>query len=122
MTIRLVLFIATLLVAAGCGRSPANVAGSYQTVGSEDKFRMGLALAADGQGKFATRANLGDPKLDRAVEATMTIPSGRWVLEKGDVVLTGTRPDGKTVTHRFFIQENGDLIWKENGARFAKAK
>jgi hypothetical protein len=115
---RLFLLLFTVALVA-CSR-PA-LTGRYQSQGSEDKFKMVLELADAGAAKFVTKANLGDPKLDRAVEATMGIPSGRWTKEGGEIAVTGPRGDGKPMTHRFFIQENGDLIWKENGARFVKA-
>ena len=113
----LVLLVALTLV--GCGRSPAGV---YQSVGSEDKFRLTLELADGGQAKFAARSNLGNPVLDQSVEATMSIPSARWTQDGPLVSVVGAAKDGKTLTYRFATQKNGDLIWDKNGARLVKAK
>ncbi|MSU48730.1 MAG: hypothetical protein EXS37_06535 [Opitutus sp.] len=83
---------------------------------------MMLELRKDGGGKFATAANLGNPQMDRSVEATLTIPEGKWLQESGELVLTGNRADGKPTAHRFTLQENGDLTWKQTGARFYRSR
>lgn len=113
----MLVLLATLFLAA-CSRP---LDGVYQTQGSEDKFRMTLEIRADGAAKFGTRANLGNPELDRAVEGVLTIPEGRWTRDRGEIAISGRRGDGKMVTHRFTLNANGELIWKENGARFVKA-
>ena len=112
------LLLFTLLL-FGCGRSPN---GLYQTVGSEDKFRMTLQISSGGQAKFITRSNVGNPEVDRAAESTMSIDSGRWTADGPNVVVTGAARDGKALTYHFVTQENGDLIWQKNGARFVKSK
>ena len=114
-----ILFLLLALVFAGCGRSPT---GLYQSVGSEDKFRMTLELGSGGQAKFTTRSNLGNPELDRAVESSMSLDSARWTNEGANFFVTGAAKDGKQVTYKFLGQENGDLVWEKNGARLVKAK
>jgi hypothetical protein len=106
-------------ILAGCGRSPAGV---YQSFGSEDKFRMTLDLNGGGEAKFATRSNLGNPELDRAVESSMSLTTGRWATQGPNLVVTGTAKDGKSVTYRFITQPNGDLVWEKTGARLVRAK
>jgi hypothetical protein len=113
----LVLFFALILI--GCGRSPG---GLYQSVGSEDKFRMSLDLGGNGEARFVTRSNLGNPELDRAVESSMSLAAGRWSKEGANLIVKGELKDGKSVTYRFVSQENGDLIWEKNGARLVKSK
>jgi hypothetical protein len=115
-SIIVLLFALTL---AGCGRSPSGV---YQSVGSEDKFRMTLELADGGQGKFTTRSNLGNPALDQSVEASMSIPTARWTQEGPVISVVGASKEGKSLTYRFASQKNGDLIWDKNGARLVKNK
>lgn len=107
------------LILAGCSRSPT---GLYQSVGSEDKFRMTLELSNGGAAKFTTRSNVGNPEVDRAVESSMSLTSAQWSQEGANLNVTGTAQDGKTITYRFLGQENGDLIWQKNGARLVKAK
>jgi hypothetical protein len=107
------------LLFAGCGRPSIN--GLYQSTGSEDKFRMTLEVASAGKAKFTTRANLGSPEVDRKIESTMSIADGRWKREGATLLVAGTQGDGKTVTYRFVVMENGDLIWDKNGARLVKA-
>jgi hypothetical protein len=108
------------LIFAGCSRPSVN--GLYQSVGSEDKFRMSLEVADGGRAKVTTRANLGSAELDRAVESTMSIADGRWTKDGGTLLVTGTQADGKPVTYRFAVQENGDVVWEKNGARLVKAR
>src|SRR5215211_669273 len=108
------------LILAGCSKPSVN--GVYQSVGSEDKFRMTLEVADGGRAKFATRSNLGNLDLDRAVESTMSIADGRWTREGQNLLVAGTQPDGKSATYRFLVQGNGDLVWEKNGARLIKAK
>jgi hypothetical protein len=105
---------------AGCGRPSLN--GLYQSTGSEDKFRMTLDVASAGKAKFTTRANLGNPEADRKIESTMSIADGHWTRDGAILLVAGTQGDGKTVTYRFVVQENGDLIWDKNGARLVKAR
>src|SRR4051812_29723538 len=112
------LFVLCTFALFACSRS--SPAGAYETHGSDDKFKMGLELRDNGTGQFVTRSNVGDPRVDRAAEALMTITDGRWSRDGQQLVLTGKRGDGKVATFKFAIQENGDLIWTENGARFAK--
>jgi hypothetical protein len=119
MTKLLPALLVVVLLLAGCSRSPK---GSYQSSGSEDKFLLTLDLVDGGHARFATRANLGNPAVDRGIEATMTINAGRWSEEGGKVVVTGAGGDGKPVTYRFAIQKNGDLIWENNGARLVKKR
>ena len=119
MMLRVAVLLFSLLFAA-CSRP--SLAGRYETRGSEKQFKMTLELLTDGQGKFATAANLGNPQLDRSVEASMSIPQGRWTKERGEIVLGGNRGDGKPIAHRFAVQENGDLIWTEKGARFYRTQ
>ena len=114
-----IVLLTLALAFAGCGRSPG---GMYQSVGDEDKFRMTLVLGSAGKAQFATRSNLGNPELDRAVETSMSVENGQWTREGPKVVVTGTARDGKALTYRFQTQENGDLIWEKNGARLVKAK
>ena len=45
---------------------------------------MVLELREGGRGKFATSANLGDPQLNRGVEATMSVPEGKWAMDGGE--------------------------------------
>lgn len=113
----LVLCLALMLV--GCGRSPG---GLYQSVGSEDKFRMTLDLSRNGTAKFTTRSNLGNPELDRSVEAAMSLTSAKWSQDGANLIVTGVAKDGKSSSYRFVTQQNGDLIWDKNGARLVKAK
>ena len=113
----IILLLAIILV--GCSRSPE---GLYQSVGSEDKFRMTLDLGHGGQAKFTTRSNLGNPQMDRTVESSMSLTSGKWVKEGANLVVTGQSAEGKPVTYRFLGQENGDLVWEKTGARLVKAK
>jgi hypothetical protein len=113
----LILLLAIILV--GCSRSPE---GLYQSVGSEDKFRMTMDLGSGGVAKFTTRSNLGNPELDRAVEASMSLTSGKWAKEGTNLLVTGQSPEGKPVTYRFLSQPNGDLVWEKNGARLVRAK
>jgi hypothetical protein len=113
----LVLCLALFLV--GCGRSAG---GIYQSVGSEDKFRMTLDLNRNGEAKFNTRSNLGNPELDRSVETSMSLTNARWSQEGANLVVSGAAKDGKSVTYRFIAQQNGDLIWEKTGARLVKAK
>ena len=113
-------FLFLALLFASCSRP--SLAGRYETRGSEKQFKVTLDLRADGQGSFAAASNLGNPQLDRSVEAVMAIPAGKWVNEQGELVLTGNRADGKTQSHRFAVQANGELIWKQNGARFYRAQ
>lgn len=115
-------FILTLLLAftlAACGRSPGGV---YQSVGSEDKFRMTLELGDNGQARFTTKSNLGNPTLDQSVEAEMSIPAAKWAQDGQMVAVVGASKGGKNLTYRFQQQKNGDLIWDKNGARLAKSK
>ena len=107
------------LVLSGCGRSPA---GLYHSIGSEDKFRMVLELADNGEAKFTARSNLGNPELDRSVESSMSLTNGRWKREGAAVVVAGTAKDAKPITYRFSRQQNGDLIWEKNGARLVRAR
>ena len=104
---------------AGCSRSPA---GLYQSVGSEDKFRMTLDLAKGGTARFTTRSNLGNSELDRAVESSMSLDTAKWAAQGPNLVVTGTAKDGKSVVYKFLTQPNGDLIWEKNGARLVKSK
>ena len=113
----LILLFAFILV--GCSRSPEGV---YQSVGSEDKFRMTLDVGNGGLAKFTTRSNVGYPEVDRAVESSMSLSTGKWVKEGANLVVTGQAVDGKAVTYRFLSQKNGDLVWDKNGARLVKAK
>ncbi|MGH7959554.1 MAG: hypothetical protein ACREH8_21450 [Opitutaceae bacterium] len=92
----IVLLLALLL--AGCGRAPT---GLYQSVGSEDKFRMILEIGSGGQAKFTTPSNLGNVELDRAVESSMSLDNARWTKDGGNVLVTGAAKDGKSVTYRF---------------------
>ena len=108
-----------LFIVAGCSRSPA---GLYQSVGSEDKFRMTLELLDAGQARFTTRSNLGNPTLDRSVESSMSLSTAKWTREGKTVLVTGAAQDGKSITYRFASQENGDLIWVKNGARLVRAR
>ncbi len=109
------------LVLAACGR-PLPI-GYYETRGSDSQFKMRVELREDGRAQFTTKARLGNPQLDQSVEATMTLADARWAVEKGEVVVTGNRTsDKKTTVHRFVIDATGDLVWKENGARFYKSK
>jgi hypothetical protein len=112
-----ILLLAIILV--GCSRSPE---GLYQSVGSEDKFRMTLDIGHGGQAKFTTHSNLGNPQMDRTVESTMSLTSGKWVSDGANLVVTGQLAEAKPVTYRFLAQKNGDLVWDKNGARFVKAK
>ena len=105
------------LALTGCGRSPTGV---YQSTGDEDKFRMTLEVASGGQARFATRSNLGNPEVDRAVEASMSLENARWSQEGPGISVVGTAKDGKPVTYRFTRQENGDLIWDKTGARLVR--
>jgi hypothetical protein len=111
---------------AGCSRpSPAGV---YETVGNtaadEARFKMVLTLEPGGEAKLTANANLGDAQRSQAVASVMSVPSGRWTLEKNVITLTGTRGgDGKPVTYHFAVHESGDLMWTENApARFHKRK
>ena len=113
----LVLLATIFLV--GCSRSPNGV---YQSFGSEDKFQMTLELRENGDAAFVTRSNLGNPGLDRAVESSMSLASGKWSKQGANVVVNGAAKDGKTVSYRFVTQPNGDLVWEKNGARLLKAK
>ena len=113
----LILLFAFIL--AGCSRSPHGV---YQSFGSEDKFLMTLEVIEGGQARFTTRSNVGNPKVDLAVQSSMTVDSARWIKEGKTLVMNGTAKDGRAVTYRFQIQKNGDLIWDKNGARLLKAK
>ena len=118
----MILRFAPLLLAlllAGCSRSPDGV---YQSVGSEEKFRMTLELAYGGKAKFTTKANLGDAKLDRSVEASMSLPTAVWKQDAAAIVVTGNGPDGKPMVYRFARQKNGDLVWDRNGARLVRSK
>ena len=116
---KLIPFLLLALLFAGCGRSPT---GLYQSVGSEDKFRMALELGSGGQAKFTTRSNLGNADLDRAVESSMSLDNARWTHEGATFLVTGAGKDGKQVTYKFLSQQNGDLVWEKNGARLVKAK
>ena len=107
------------LILTGCGGSPSGV---YQSFGSEDKFKMTLDLGGNGEAKFTTRSNLGNPELDRAVESSMSLAAARWSKEGQNLIVKGEGKDGKAVTYRFLSQENGDLVWEKTGARFVKAK
>jgi hypothetical protein len=113
------LLLCLALLLAGCGRSPG---GLYQSVGSEDKFRMTLDLGRNGEAKFTTRSNLGNPELDRSVEAAMSLSNAKWSQHGDHVVVTGLGKDGKSSNYRFIAQQNGDLIWEKTGARLVKAK
>jgi hypothetical protein len=115
-----IVFVLFALLFAGCGRP--TISGLYQSVGSEDKFRMSLEVVNGGTAKFTTRANLGNAELDRALESTMSIRDGRWTKDGVTLLVAGTQGDGKTATYRFVIQENGDLIWDKNGARLVKTR
>ena len=117
MKLRFLPLLVLLLV--GCGRSPS---GLYQSVGSEDKFRITLDLASGGKAQFTTRSNLGDPRLDRAVETSMSLPSGVWKVDGPAIVVSGADAKGTPVVYRFVQQQNGELIWEKNGARLVKAK
>ena len=119
----------TLLLFTGalvaCSRP--NLAGLYVTQGNTQadaaKFQMALELQADGRAQFVTRSNLGNPAMDQKVTKVMSIPSGQWTLQQDELVITGPRADdGKIATHHFAIDKNGDLIWKDNGARFHKQR
>lgn len=115
-------FILTLLLAftlAACGRSPGGV---YQSVGSEDKFRMTLELGDNGLARFTTKSNLGNPTLDQSVEAEMSVPSAKWAQDGQMIAVVGTSKGGKSVTYRFIQQKNGELLWDKNGARLVRAK
>ena len=114
-----ILILLFALVLVGCSRSPE---GLYQSVGSEDKFRMTLDLGNGGIAKFTTRSNLGNPEMDRAVESSMSLTAGKWVKDGASLVVTGQIANGKAVTYRFVSQKNGDLVWEKNGARLVKAK
>lgn len=105
---------------AGCGRP--SVTGTYQSVGSEDKFRMTLDVREEGKATFATQSNLGNSDLDRAVKSSMAIPEGRWKIENGVMIVTGTLGDGNPAVYRFLMAPNGDLFWEKNGARLARTK
>ena len=118
MTKPLAILLLTLLLIA-CSRSPD---GLYQSVGSEDKFRMTLDLSGSGQAKFATHSNLGNAELDRAVQGSMSLSAGTWKKEGANIVVVGNGADGKAITYRFVQQKNGDLIWDKNGARLVRAK
>ena len=113
----LVLCLALILV--GCGRSAG---GLYQSTGSEDKFRMTLDLGRNGEAKFTTRSNLGNPELDRSVEAAMSLTNAKWSQDGANLIVTGMAKDGKSSSYRFITQQNGDLIWEKTGARLVKAK
>lgn len=115
-------FLLALLLAftlAACSRSPGGV---YQSVGSEDKFRMTLELGDNGQARFITKSNLGNPALDQSVEAEMSIPTARWAQDGQMVAVVGASKGGKSLTYRFVVQKNGELIWDKNGARLVKTK
>jgi hypothetical protein len=114
-----IILLAFAFILAGCSRSPNGV---YQSVGSEDKFRITLDVGGGGLAKFTTRSNLGNPELDRAVESTMSIPSARWTKEGANLIVSGTTVEGKAASLRFLGQENGDLVWEKNGARLARSK
>lgn len=116
--IRRALALIFILALTACSRH--SVEGVYQTTGSVDKFRISLELRAGGAAALATRSNLGNPTLDQSVQSVMAISNGHWVAEKGVVLVQGVRGDGKNVTERFAIQENGDLVWALNGARFVR--
>src|SRR5687768_4543642 len=114
-----ILFLLFAVLLASCGRSPT---GLYQSVGSEDKFRMTLELSGGGQAKFTTRSKLGNAELDRAVESSMSLDNAQWKSEGANLLVTGAAKDGKTVTYKFLAQQNGDLAWEKNGARLVKSK
>ena len=118
MKLRLTPLLLVLLL-AGCSRSPD---GIYQSVGSENQFRMTLELAGGGKAKFTTRSNLGDARVDRSIEASMSLPTASWKKEAAAIVVTGTGADGKAVTYRFAQGNNGELIWDRNGARLVRSK
>jgi hypothetical protein len=107
------------LILAGCSRSPH---GIYQSFGDQDKFLMTLDVLEGGQARFTTRSNVGNPEVDRTVEATMSFDNARWTKDGAILLVNGTTKGGKPATYRFQIQENGDLIWDKNGARLIKAK
>src|SRR5262245_38385642 len=114
------LFALLALLFAGC--SKPSIAGLYQSVGSEDKFRMTLEVADGSRAKFVTRANLGKAEMDRAIEASMSINDARWSKEGAVLVVAGPQAEGKTAIYRFLIQANGDLVWDMNGARLVKVR
>src|SRR5687768_12586366 len=105
---KLIVTLLLTVIVAGCSRP--SVAGLYQSVGSEDKFRMSLEVADGGRAKFTTRANLGSAELNRAVESSMSVADGQWKKEAATLLVAGMQGDGKSVTYRFAIQENGDLV------------
>jgi len=114
-----IIFLLFAVLLAGCGRSPT---GLYQSVGSEDKFRMTLELNGGGQAKFTTRSKLGNAELDRAVESSMSLDNAKWKSEGSSLLVTGAAKDGKPITYKFLTQQNGDLVWEKNGARLVKSK
>jgi hypothetical protein len=115
---RLFLLLLTLALVA-CGRSPV---GQYSSFGSEDKFRMVLELGNGGIAKFTTRSNLGNPQLDRSVEDSMSLTDARWMKDGEVVVVSGKAKDGKPLSYRFAVQQNGDLVWEKTGARLVKSR
>ena len=119
MIARLAFLLCTLLL-VGCGR-PSPV-GHYETQGSEKQFKMTLDLRDDGRGVLSVTANLGRPELNQSVVTKMALPSATWSQENTEIVLSGTSTDQKKQIHRFTLQENRDLIWKENGARFYRSR
>lgn len=108
------------LFLTACSR-PGRV-GTYQTVGSEDKFRMTLEVREGGKAVFSTRSNLGNAEMDKTVNATMAIADGRWTEDKGALMVTGKLGGGKEVVYRFLVAPTGELFWETNGARFVRAK
>jgi hypothetical protein len=114
-----ILILLFAFILAGCSRSPHGV---YQSFGDQAKFLMTLDVLEGGQARFTTRSNVGNPQVDRTVEATMSVDNARWTKDGAILLVTGTARDGKAATYRFQIQKNGDLIWDKNGARLLKAK
>ena len=112
------LLVLVAFLFAACSRS--GVVGTYQTVGGEDKFNMTLEVREDGRATFFTRSNRGDGKMDIVLQTTMSIAEGRWTKDGPVISVTGIQGDGKPGTYRFVRQENGDLLWEKNGARFVK--
>ena len=111
--------IALALVLSGCGRK--SMAGTYQTVGSEDKFRMTLVLQDGGKAVLTTHSNLGNKQMDDAAQATMSIPDGRWTATNEAVTIKGTL-GGKMTENRFLIAPTDELFWEKNGAKFVRTK
>ena len=120
MIFRLLLLFSLALAVAGCSRP--SLPGVYETQGDTAKFRMTLTLFEDGTAKLVTNAKLGSEALDRNVAVTMSIPDGKWESRDRTLAVHGPSGDGKPTAIAFAIQPNGDLIWAQNGARFARTK